>query len=104
MMLGRSFIARTAMAAALLCSLPESARAHNGPPFPIIENRRIGPCVVALWTHPDVGTGTFFVLVDPAPGGKIPADLTVSIGVQPESGRLKEVVYPTERDNSGGIV
>ena len=36
---------------------------------------RIGPCVIALWTHPDVGTGTFFVLVDPVPGGKIPDDL-----------------------------
>jgi len=35
-------------------SLP--AHAHNGPPFPIIENQRVGPCVISLWTHPDVGT------------------------------------------------
>ena len=98
-------MATVAIAVPVLCLLtPRSAYAHNGPPFPIIENRRVGPCVVALWTHPDVGTGTFFVLVDPAPGGKIPADLKISIGVQPESGRLAEVVYPTERDNSGGLV
>lgn len=84
--------------------LPGPVSAHNGPPFPIIENRHVGPCVVALWTHPDVGTGTFFVLVDPAPGGKIPSDLKISIGVQPESGRLPEVIYRTERDNSGGLV
>lgn len=90
--------------AALCLLVPVRARAHNGPPFPIIENRRVGPCVVALWTHPDVGTGTFFVLVDPAPGGKIPPDLKISIGVQPESGRLAEVIYPTEHDNSGGLV
>lgn len=80
------------------------AHAHNGPPFPIIENRRVGPCIVALWTHPDVGTGTFFVLTDPLPGGKIPADLKISIGVQPESGRLPEVVHPTVRDDSRGQV
>jgi hypothetical protein len=94
-----------AIVAAALCFLmPGRASAHNGPPFPIIENKRVGPCIVALWTHPDVGTGTFFVLVDPPPGGKIPADLKVSIGVQPESGRLAEVIYSTERDNSGGLV
>ena len=49
-------------------ALPVPARAHNGPPFPIIENQKVGPCVISLWTHPDVGTGTFFVFVDPLPG------------------------------------
>ncbi len=58
--------------------------------------------MVSLWTHPDVGTGTFFVIVDPIPGGKIPDDLKIQIGVQPESGRLSEVVYNAERDNSRG--
>ncbi len=38
------------------------------------------------------------MLVDPTPGGKIPDDLKISIGVQPESGRLPEVVYAAERD------
>lgn len=93
---------RALVLAILLASQPASA--HNGPPFPIIENRRIGPYVVALWTHPDVGTGTFFVLVDPAPGSKIPDDLKISIGVQPESGRLPEVVYAAQRDNTRGQV
>ena len=102
---GCVLMAGAAIAAVGVCLLlPGQARAHNGPPFPIIENQRVGPCIVALWTHPDVGTGTFFVLVDPAPGGKIPADLKISIGVQPESGRLAEVIYPTERDRSGGLV
>jgi hypothetical protein len=97
--------AAAAIVVAGLCLLLAGhAEAHNGPPFPIIENKRVGPCIIALWTHPDIGTGTFFVLVDPVPGGKIPSDLKISIGVQPESGRLAEVVYPTERDNSGGLV
>jgi len=88
--------------AVLLLLLP--ARAHNGPPFPIIENQKVGPCVISLWTHPDVGTGTFFVLIDPLPGGKIPDDLKIEIGTQPESGRLPEVVYAATRENNRGQV
>jgi hypothetical protein len=86
----------------LLFALP--ARAHNGPPFPIIENRKMAGCVISLWTHPDIGTGTFFVLIDPVPGGKLPDDLKVEIGVQPESGRLAEVIYPAVRSDSRGQV
>lgn len=89
-------------ALALLLALP--ARAHNGPPFPIIENRRMAGCTISLWTHPDIGTGTFFVLVDPIPGGKIPDDLKVEIGIQSESGRLAEVLYPAVREDSRGQV
>jgi hypothetical protein len=84
--------------AILFAALP--AGAHNGPPFPIIENRKMAGCVVALWTHPDIGTGTFFVLVDPVPGGKIPDNLKIEIGIQPESGRLPEVIYPAVRDDN----
>jgi hypothetical protein len=87
---------------ALCLIVPSPADAHNGPPFPIIENRRVGPCVISLWTHPDVGTGYFFVFVEPIPGGTVPKDLKVHIGVQPESGRLPEVVYLADQDESGG--
>jgi len=80
------------------------ARAHNGPPFPIIEGRRVGPCIVALWTHPDVGIGTFFAIIEPPPGGSIPADLRVEIGVQPLSGRLSEVRYAAKREALRGQV
>ena len=90
------------LAGLLVLMSPMPARAHNGPPFPIIENHRVGPCVISLWTHPDVGTGTFFVFVEPIPGGTVPKDLKVQIGVQPESGRLPEAVYTATEDNSGG--
>ena len=86
------------LAGALLLALSLPARAHNGPPFPIIENKLVGPFIVSLWTHPDIGTGTFFVIVDPAPGHTVPGDLKVQIAVQPETGRLPEVVYGTWRD------
>jgi hypothetical protein len=75
----------------MLCA--PNAAAHNGPPFPIITDQRVGPCIISLWTHPDLGTGTFFVMVDPVPGGTVPKDLKIQIGVQPASDRLAEVVY-----------
>lgn len=85
-----------ALAIVLAANIP--AAAHNGPPFPIVENRRVGPFIIDLWTHPDLGTGTFFVIVDPAPGETIPADLKVQVAVQPETGRLPEAVYDMWRD------
>jgi hypothetical protein len=84
--------------------LPMPASAHNGPPFPIIENKKVGPCIVALWTHPDVGTGAFYVFVEPPPGGMVPDDLKVKIGVQPATGRLPEKFYEAGRVKSRGQV
>jgi hypothetical protein len=104
MMNRRNRAGRVASWAVAVLGLLVPAWAHNGPPFPIIENQKVGPCMVALWTHPDVGTGTFFVLVDPLPGGKIPDDLRIQIGVQPESGRLPEVIYPATREDNRGQV
>jgi hypothetical protein len=87
---------------ALLLVLPTPASAHNGPPFPIIENKKVGPCIVALWTHPDVGTGAFYVFVEPAPGATVPGDLKIKIGVQPVTGRLPEKFYEAGRVKSRG--
>ena len=95
-------IAAVPLTIVLMLLLAPPAKAHNGPPFPIIENRKMLGCAVSLWTHPDVGTGTFFVLVDPIPGGKIPDDLKIDIGIQPESDRLAEVIYPAAREDSRG--
>lgn len=93
---GRIGSAAATFLVALILAIP--AVAHNGPPFPIIEHKTVGPYVISLWTHPDIGTGTFFVIVDPVPGGKVPSDVKVQIGIQPESGRLPEKVYDTWRD------
>ncbi len=88
----------------LLGLMSPRALAHNGPPFPIIENRAVGPVVISVWTNPDVGTGSFFVLVDPPAGGKIPSDLKVDVAVQPLSGRLPEKHYAASRENLRGQV
>ncbi|MGC9946867.1 MAG: hypothetical protein ABSF64_10905 [Bryobacteraceae bacterium] len=88
----------------LLLAMAFPAAAHNGPPFPIITDRSVGPCVISLWTHPDVGIGTFWIMVDPPPGGAIPKHLRFEIGVQPVSGRLPEKRYAARPDNQRGQV
>jgi hypothetical protein len=84
----------------LLSVMP--AKAHNGPPFPIITDQHVGPCIVSLWIHPDIGTSPIFVLVDAPPGGTLPKDLEIQIGVQPVSKRLAEVMYPTTIEDQRG--
>src|SRR5277367_6717109 len=95
---------RSPIVLGLVLTFVLAANAHNGPPFPIIENKKVGPCIVALWTHPDVGTGAFYVFIEPAPGGAVPDDLKIQIGVQPVTGRLPEVLYAAERVKSRGQV
>jgi hypothetical protein len=84
----------------LLLAMAFPAGAHNGPPFPIIVDRHVGPYVISLWTHPDVGTGTFWVMMETPRGTAAPKDLKIEIGVQPVSGRLLEKRYAAQLDSS----
>ncbi|MBV9928497.1 MAG: hypothetical protein JOZ96_26005 [Acidobacteria bacterium] len=86
----------------LLLACGTSASAHEGPPYPILVDKTLGPCVVSVWSDPDVGTGTFFFILDPPPGGKLPEDVRVELGVRPVSGRLPEAVYAAVREDQGG--
>jgi hypothetical protein len=74
------------------------AWAHIGPPYPIMQNRRIGPLKIEVWSNPDVGTGSFFVVIDPPPGTSVPADVKVQVAVQPASKRLPEAIYGAWRE------
>ena len=78
--------------------------AHEGPPYPILVDKTLGPCVVSVWADPDVGTGTFFFILEPTPGGRLPDDVRVELGVRPVSGRLPEAVYAAVREDQGGRV
>lgn len=92
------------LAAWLLLACPARAFAHEGPPYPILVDKTLGPCVVSVWADPDVGTGTFFVTLEPPPGGKLPDDIRVEVGVRPASGRLPEAVYTAGREDLSGRV
>lgn len=78
--------------------------AHDGPPFPIVVDQRVGPCIVSVWTDPDIGEGSFFVITQPPPNASIPNDLTVQVSVQPTSGRLQEATYTAVREDLSGQV
>jgi hypothetical protein len=76
------------------------AQAHIGPPYPIMQNRKVGPFNVEVWSNPDVGTGSFYVIVDPPKGSglTVPADMKVQVAVQPVSKRLPVAVYTAWRE------
>ena len=95
-------VALLALGCLLLAAAP--ALAHEGPPFPILMDRPAGPYVASVWTDPDVGTGIFFVILEPSAGKTLPERTRVRIGVQPVSGRLPEAVYTAEaRSTRQGI-
>jgi hypothetical protein len=99
--------ARTAhfkVLALLLLLIPATASAHDGPPFPIIVDQKVGPCTISVWADPDVGTGTFFIIVSAPSGSTIPGDLKVVVSVQPSSGRLAEASYSAEHEDLRGQI
>jgi hypothetical protein len=75
------------------------ASAHEGPPYLILGDKMIGPCVVSIWADPDVGVGKFYIILDPPKGATLPEDVTVEIGVRPVSGRLPESRYKSVRES-----
>lgn len=90
--------AARSIAALLLLLTPPCAFAHIGPPYPIMENRKVGGLNVTVWSNPDVGTGSFFIILDPSPGSAVPADVQVQVAVQPVTGRLAERAYRAWRE------
>lgn len=88
------FVLAMALGLGLLAGSP--ARAHQGPPFPILVDQTVGPYVVSVWTDPDIGTGTFYVILDAPKGKRLIEPKRVRIGVRPVSGRLPEVLYDAE--------
>ena len=89
--------------ALLLCWLP-LASAHIGPPTPILVDYLIGPYLASVWADPEVGTGTFFIRLEPPAGRAISSDTTVQVGVQPVSGRLAEARHSAWRQEVRGHV
>lgn len=86
----------------LICSARASA--HEGPPYPIIVDKRAGPYLVSVWGDPDVGIGTFFVILESPEGSTLPDDIKVEIRVQPVNERLAETHHTAARDSVRGRV
>lgn len=79
---------------------PPQAMAHVGAPYPVLLERAAGPYLASVLADPDVGTGTFYILVTLADGTPSPADTVVTIWVEPEDGHLAEAGYQAERQQT----
>lgn len=84
---------RAVAIAALLALMPRALTAHEGPPFPILVDAAVGPWLVTVWTDPDIGIGTFYVVFEAAEDREFVEPASVTVGVRPVTGRLPEVVY-----------
>jgi len=88
----------------LILALGGKALGHDGPPFPIVVDKQVGPCVISVWTDPDIGRGSFFIMTQANSTGCVPDNLTVHLFVQPVSSRLPEVGYRAAREDQTGQV
>jgi hypothetical protein len=79
---------------------PGSAVAHVGAPYPVLLEEPVGPYSVSAMADPDVGRGTFFVMVETVVGEIAPADSLVTLWVRPEDGHLAESAYRAERQQT----
>lgn len=79
-----------------------SARAHEGPPFPILVDHEIPGYMVTIWADPDIGEAIFYVVLEPGKSPSAGAPTGVDVWIQPVSERLPKVVYHAERESGGG--
>jgi hypothetical protein len=87
-------VRRTITAALLVLLLAAPAAAHDGPPYPILVDEPTPDYVVSVWADPDVGIGTFHVMLRPRPGVSLDETPQVQVTVHPATGRLLPVSYP----------
>lgn len=92
----RKLLRATIVLVIALTSLP--AEAHEGPPFPILVDEPVGPWSASVWTDPDIGIGTFYVVLEPAGDAEVPVGTRVRIGVRPVSERLEEALYEARQE------
>lgn len=94
----RRALLQAAIVVLALALTPLPAAGHEGPPFPILVDEPVGPWSVSVWTDPDIGIGTFYVVLEPPEDAEVPAGTVVHIGVRPVSGRLDEALYEGRRE------
>ena len=83
-MIGRTF---PAVVSILVITSPV-ARAHDGPPFPILSDLVAGPYVVAIWTDPDTtddgsAGGQFWVRLYAVNKAPLPQQTSATVDIRP---------------------
>jgi hypothetical protein len=88
---------RAGAIAIALAAAAVTARAHDGPPFPILSDHAAGPYVISIWTDPDTtddgsAGGQFWVRLHAAEkGASIPAGTRVVVGLKPAGQAAEEL-------------
>jgi hypothetical protein len=75
-------------ALAVVLIAPASIAAHDGPPYPIVMDRLVGPYRLSIWTDPDTTDdgspgGQFWVTLGPAGPGPLPPRTDAAIAIRP---------------------
>jgi hypothetical protein len=84
----------------LVLAWPLQAVAHVGAPYPVLLEEPVGPYTVSALADPDVGKGTFYVMVTLDVGQPVPAGTVVTVWAEPEDGHLAEAGYGAERQQT----
>jgi hypothetical protein len=79
---------------------PAVGLAHVGAPYPVLMEEPAGPYLVSALADPDVGQGTFYVLVAGEQGQSPPPDTMVTVWVEPEDGHLAETAHQATREET----
>jgi len=79
---------------------PPAARAHVGAPYPVLLEEPAGPYLVSALADPDVGQGTFYILVALEQGQTAPSYTAVTVWVEPEDGHLSATLHQAEREQT----
>jgi hypothetical protein len=81
---------------------PSLVLAHDGPPYPIIVDRPLGSLLFSVWTDPDVGEGTFYLIFTTAPGTSMEGTIDAAISVEPADGHAAPARHLTQPMKSSG--
>ena len=84
----------------LVLGFAPPAAAHVGAPYPVLLEEPVGPYLASALADPDVGTGTFYVMVTTLEGEPPATDTTVTLWVQPEDGHLPETEHLAEHQQT----
>lgn len=90
---------RSAAFACLGLASAAAARAHLGPPYPILVDQPIPGYAVTVLANPDVGQAVAIVVLEPVKGEAAIPVANVTVWDQPVSGRLRKAVFPTDPDS-----
>ncbi len=79
---------------------PPLVFAHVGAPYPVLLEEAVGPYVASALADPDVGKGTFYILVTLPEGQPATSDIDVTVWIAPEDGHMAEAGYAAKREET----